>query len=84
MHRVDKGNVYDPCSIEHFSVLVGFSGVSRHDGEDGDDGDNGFIPGMSFVCSLRRKKYGIVLIVEILASERLTKKMEKERDKKGL
>lgn len=40
------------------------------DGDDDDDGDDGFVPGMPFVCPLRRKSYGIVLIVEILASER--------------
>ncbi|XP_018395911.1 PREDICTED: protein pangolin, isoforms A/H/I/S-like [Cyphomyrmex costatus] len=56
------------------------------DDDDGDDGDNGFVSGMPFVCSLRRKNYGIVLIVKILASERLAKEVEKkkERDKRGL
>lgn len=44
------------------------------DDENGDDGDDGFVPGMPFVCPLRRKSYGIVLIVEILASERSTER----------
>lgn len=77
-----KENAYDSCSMQNILECVGFSGVSRHDNSD--DGDNGFVPGMPFVCSLRRKNYGIVLIVKILASERLAKEMEKERDKRGL
>lgn len=44
--------------------------------DDDDDGDDGFVPGMPFVCPLQRKNRGIVLIVEILASER---RGEKER-----
>lgn len=38
------------------------------DGDDGGDGDDGFVSGIPFVCSLRRKNYGIVLIVKILVN----------------
>lgn len=36
---------------------------TRKGGEDGDDGDDGFVVEPGFVCPLRRKTNGIVLIV---------------------